>query len=353
MLSLFLLGLAVFIAGCAQGPQNEVQFKNDVVTIENYFVSNVAPYENGNVNIEFEIHNNGDQKIPYLEVEFFDLPGFVIDDGAGKGLDCNEPIGERIASKCIFTAGNALEPLDARGITVKLKSTEDVSSPTPHAVSFAVVYTYTGSRDVSIPVIDGQTRKQPLAKFRQNDPSVGPVVLDVDPSIEREILAGDTTIRERWAIGGKNPLPFLAKFKFDNVGTVPKVKDVNITLTSLRLKLSGLGQEELCDFCDITKSDCKDNFNKIKTGLGDSLQGERKYFYGIAPSQDFLRLDISPIDYNLYSTKSVHVPFDTLICAFKPSIIDQPEYSAGISAFFAYKYEFIKSQNFVIQPLPG
>ena len=345
------LGLTVFVAGCAEEKPAELKFKNDVVTIENYFVSNVAPYEKGETNIQFELHSNGDRQIPYLEIEFFDIPGFEIFGS----IQC--PIGRAEGtSKCVYDVNKALEPLDVRSITIQLKSNEDVTSPTPHTVSFAVRYTYFGSRDVSIPVIDGETRKQPLTKLRQSGPSTGSVALDMDPSIEREIIVGDKTIKEYWAVGGSSPLPFLTKFKFRHVGSLPeKVKDVNITLSSLRLKNIGLSQEGRCDFCNIATSGCKNQFNQINTdigSLGNVLDADKTRFYKISPPHVVFHLKNSPTDYNFYSSKSIAVPFDTLICTFKPNI-RQPEYSASISAFFAYKYEFIKRQDFVVQPLPS
>ncbi len=348
------MGLIIFFAGCIKEKTSDAIFKNDIVTVENYFVSNKAPYEKSNTNIEFEIHNNGDQKIPYLEVEFFDLPGFAIDESV-KGLDCNEPIGERakdaagkLLPKCIFTDNNALEILDARSIALQLKSTEDVDSPTPHTVSFAVRYVYFGSRDVSIPVIDGQTRKQPLTKFRQSDPSVGPIVLDMDPSIEREIAVGDKTIKENWAIGGSNPLPFLAKFKFKHVGTIKeKIKDVNILATSVRLNVLGLKTEECTDFCQKDDPTCTTTIRNLKLDPIELVDYNR-YYVDIGKSY-FDQPFNAPT--NNISTRSALVPFDTLLCTFRPTL-NQPEYSATISAFFAYKYEFIKSQEFVVQPLP-
>ncbi|MEK6909852.1 MAG: hypothetical protein AABW61_02115, partial [Candidatus Aenigmatarchaeota archaeon] len=91
-LAVILVGLIVFLAGCVKDKPKEVQFKNDVVTIENYFVNNLAPYEKGETNIQFEVHNNGGQKIPYLEIDFFDIPGFDVDDTTGMGVDC--PLGK-------------------------------------------------------------------------------------------------------------------------------------------------------------------------------------------------------------------------------------------------------------------
>ncbi len=177
--------------------------------------------------------------------------------------------------------------------------------------------------------------------------------MDIDPSIEREIIAGDKTIKENWATGGKNPLPFLTKFKFKHVGSIEKIKEVNITLSSVRLKPLGLSQEGTCDFCNITKLECEKNLNRIVPFLGNDLQAQRNLSFKVLPVESpiLFALDSAPIDYDFYSNKSASVPFDTLICTFKPNI-NQPEYSASISAFFAYKYEFIKSQDFVIQPLP-
>lgn len=331
VLMIIFVGLVIFLAGCVKENPTELKFKNDIVTIDNYFVSNVAPYEKGETSIQFDIHNNGDRKIPYLEVEFFDIPGFEI---VSNSLKCEpEPISRVSGSKCIFAENdvdkNALEPLDARSITIQLNSTENISSPTPHTISFAVRYIYFGSGQASIPVIDGVTRKQPLTKFRLSDPSVGPIVSDIDPSIEREVVVGDKTIKENWAIGGANPLPFSAKFKFKHIGTIEKVKDVNISQYNVRFGISGLDVSDSCgDFKAFGPGAITDKFE---------IDGVTYQFPAKGTSY--------------FSTKHVLVPFDILSCTFKPNI-NQPEYSASISVFFTYKYEFIKSQDFVVQPLP-
>ncbi len=362
--AVFLLGVVIFFAGCAQ-QETEPAVKNDIVTIENFFVSDVTPYEKGKVSMQFVIKNNGDETLPWLEVEFFDTPGFDI-----SSLKC-EPLGTPSGDKrkCVFGEENELEPFDSRDITIEMTSNKDVSSPTPHTTSIAIRYVYFGSRDVAVPVIDGETRKQPLTKLKQSEPSPGPISLDINPSIEREVVVDDKIVRDNWAVGGDSPLPFLTKFKFAHLGTLAKVKDVNITLASLRLKVNGLDQEGVCDFCDITQDACKNEFNKIKTGsdadkesfgtdeLGKILSPSESrkssnIFYGISPAHLTFNLKEAPDGYIIYSTKSVLVPFGTLVCTFRPESKPLPEYSASISTFFAYKYEFIKKHNCVNQTKP-
>ncbi|MBI2542803.1 MAG: hypothetical protein HYW24_01315 [Candidatus Aenigmarchaeota archaeon] len=328
-----LLSLFVLVAGCIDGNHTIVN-KNDVVTIENYFVTDPAPFTSTSskpvrTNIQFDVFNNGDQKIPYLEVDFFDLSGFTSDS-----INCGS-FAEKDGNKCIFTGErNSLLPLDSRSITMSLITPKNIESPTPYTVSFAVRYVYHGFRQVNIPIIDGVTKKEPTTQFKQSEPSVGPVVLDIEPSIERTIQVDDQTVKQYWGIGGDNPLPFFTKFKFSHIGTVEgRIKDVNITRTNVRFGVSGLqtASDSIC-------SDFK--------GYDPAEIGSNPSEFNI----DGIKFSI-PEQMSQFSTKHVLVPFDTLFCTF---LADQktPEYAATISAYFAYKYEFIKSQEFAVQPLP-
>lgn len=324
----------VLLAGCASKPAGEGGLKNDVVTIENYFVSPVAPYEKSPVTMQFDVKNNGDQTVPYLEVDFFDTPGFKILDL----INCERGFVQ--GNKCIF---ENVEPLDLGTVTLKLMPVSDVISPTPQTVSFAVRYVYLGSREITIPVIDGETRKQPLTQSRESSPSVGPVVLEINPELDRQVSVDGKTISQRWAAGGKNPLPFIVKFKFNHIGNIKeKVTDINISLSSFRLHVQGLDFQSLCsDFCNISKSECLKNIPNREALI------DGKYFVNLG--SNYYKLNLP--DTEFYSTRSPQIPTDAFICTFEPNI-QQPEYSATIAGHFAYKYEFIKKQDFVIQPLP-
>ncbi len=361
MKKLLLLALVVFLAGCTT--QKEAELSDNVVTIENYFVNPVAPYERNPVTMQFDVKNNGDQTIPYLEVDFFDLPGFRIIDKTDiktvtehdktketvstlieTGLDCGIGARKGIESKCVFTN---FEPFEVSTISIKLISTYDVSSPTPQTASFAVRYVYLGSREISVPVIDDSTRKQPLTKSRESPASVGPVVLDIEPSLDRQISADGKSATEWWAVGGKNPLPFIVKFKFDHIGSIKeKVTDINISVGSFRLHVNGLDAQQPCnDFCFKSEGGCLaniDSSDRLATFTGTYVANLGPKYYKYNP-------DIS--NGELYSTKSPRMSTDVFICTFKPNK-QNPEYSATIEGNFVYKYEYIKKQDFVIQPLP-
>ncbi len=328
----FLLANPNFLGG--GGGSSSLKYRNDVVTIENYFVSDKAPYTSTPSNevrttIQFEVRNNGDQKVPYLEIDFFDVSGFSIaKQGAELKLNCGH-VGQQVGPKCIYAGDNALDPLDSRDIIVTLKSPEGIQSPTPYTVSFDVKYLYFGSRDFNIPVIDGTTKKQPSSKLRQSDASTGPVMLEIEPSIERTIKVGDETTSQHWAISGDNAFPFVTKFKFSHIGTVQgKIKDINITAGNVSIKTSGLGISGSCDFNKGTMS-----------SFSVSIPGGSKYEVPNTQGYDFI------------SAKSVVVPLNNLICTFIPNQ-KLAEYTATISAAFAYQYEYIMTQSFVVQPSP-
>lgn len=292
------LGILIFLAGCIQGPETPGLYKNDVITIEHYTVSTLSPYSDSETTIEFDLQSNADEKIPYVEVSFFDIPGFSL-----TSLDCGTGTPPPEKNKCIFSDG--LDSLDSRRIVLQLKA-PTVNLPTAYTVSFSVNYNYNGIREALIPIIDGVTKKQPTSKFQQSQPSYGPVLLDIQPSLERQTKVGKAVVKEYWGIADKI---FETRFKFSQIGKVEGVvKEVVIPKGQVTMiERTNLNLGGFCDF---------------------SPDGS--------------------------SQKNVRIPYDVLICNFNPvSINDQPEYPAIIKVTYWYTYEFIRTETFVIQPRVG
>lgn len=279
----------------ADGGKRPIEYKNDVITLEDYRVTDKSPYENGITTIEFDVKNNGDKTIPYVEVYFFDSGGFKFEE-----LKCEAVNSEKLGNeKCIF---KNLEPLDTRSVLLTLRAPSAKKLIVERTVSFSVKYDISGSRDALIPIIDGTTKKKPSSKFSQSTPSYGPISLNIEPKLEREIVVGDKTVKEYWGVYGRT---FETEFKFTHVGSEQKIVAVNISKGNVSFKLSGLDVSENCDF------------NKV---------------------QDYW-----------YSKKWIVVPYDTLFCNFNPTE-NLPEYTAVISVEFNYTYEFLRDETFIVQP---
>lgn len=285
------VGVIVFLAGCAKLEPTEVLFRDDAVTIENLIVDTVAPYSETAVNIEFDVQSNADRIVPKITVNFFDMPGFT-----PKSLDCKTGVKLKPPWKCEYTQ---LESLDSSHISIKLEAVK-VESPTPFTVSFSVNYTYDGKREALIPVIDPLIRKEPLFKFSQSEPTVGPILFEIQPLLDREKIVNDKIIKEYWAIKGNE---FITKFVLKDVGTIKNVLPVNIPPGNVEFSLTNLEVGSRCE--------------------------------------DF--------DANDRSTRYVNKSFDTLICSFIPAA-GQAEFTGIIRLSYNYNYEFIRSVNFVVQP---
>lgn len=282
----------------AEDKVQPIEYKNDVITLENYMVTNKAPYGGSTTTIEFDIKNNGDKTISSVEVYFFDLGGFTVEE-----LKCEEANPENNV-KCVF---KDIDPLDTRSVSLVLKAPSTERLAIERSVSFYVEYGIEGSREAIIPIVDGISKKEPSGKFSQSKPSYGPVILDIKPKLEREIIVEGKNIKEYWGVYGK---PFETEFKFNHVGTVGKTEDIIIPQGKVKLKLSGLKphKDKYCDFVE----------------------------------QD---------DY-WSSNKDVKVPYGSLFCSFIPTEEGLAEYGAVISAEFSYIYRYLIEETFVVQPLP-
>lgn len=284
------VALVIFISGCAKKADTiESQFKNDVITIEDFAVDNAAPYSGTPTAIDFDIKNNGDTTVKNVVVNFFDIPGFTVSN-----LDCG--IVKSVGNSCTY---DEIQSLDTRHITARLVA-DNVRSPTPFTVSFLVKYSHSGSREAIIPVIDPVLRKEPTFKFSQSTPTFGPVVFDIQPLLEREKLVGDKTVKEYWGIKRNE---FVTKFVMREVGTIKDSLPVNIPA----------GQ--------VTITRVTDN---LKVGKCDSFDAGK-------------------------SKTIVNKTANTLICNF---IADstQSEFTSVLRIDYSYSYEFVRRVNFVVQP---
>lgn len=296
-LSVISLSILVFLAGCAQ-KSAEINFKNDVITIENYVVDDVAPYADSLTTVRFDIKNNADNLISQIDVVLFDVPGFEVYDIKCQKIKAGDIPLEK--SGCRFAD---LEPLDTRSVSLFLRA-KLIDSPTPYTVSFSIKYLHKGSREVLVPIIDGITKKEPSFQFTQSETTLGPIFFDILPQLEREKILDGKTIKLYWGITGQS---FITKFVMKDRSSITdvKIKPTLVDVGNIEIsKSESLKFEKPCDFDE---------------------QGRSKV--------------------------PVNTTFNTLICNFKPEG-KTTEYTSTITVNFDYSYEFIKSQDFVVQPKP-
>jgi hypothetical protein len=172
---------------------------------------------------------------------------------------------------------------------------------------------------MDIPIIDGDTLREPLSQYSQSTPTYGPIQLTFDPPVRGERVEDDKTIKEYW---GVRDSPFKVDMKFTHVGS------------------SSIGMIETP----------KIKAGKVKLDLRGSLK--RAVVAGVELPCYFNADD----EGYLFSNKDITVP-DELMCNFQSvSFIDEhdnePEVKATIWADFDYTYSYTNSQDFEIQPLP-
>lgn len=375
------ISLMIFLSGCAKQKPVEVQFKNDVITIENYVISNVAPYSTKDdnkpekVDISFDIKNNGDKPVKWVKINFFDIPGFEIipscPDGHQKStdteicictggncelrsttksagsLECSK-FGELIRDSedersCTFGDPNAgpttldvIDSLDTRSVKFTVKTPKGITSPTPFTISFSVTYRYgsvqqaayfySGERTAIIPVIDPNFKKEPSSKFSQSDPTTGPMVFDIAPSLEREKVVDGKTIKEYWGIVGRS---FQTKFVMKKVVSEGTLKDI--------LNPNPPIGPPIADCRTITGGCISVQLINLKI---DETAGTCNFIPTIATKDK----GIAKI--------TVNEKNNTLVCSFTPNPQGgfASEFTGTITIQYNYDYEIVRKQNFVVQP---
>jgi hypothetical protein len=284
------------------------EYENDIISVEDLYVSNKKPYADTPVTIKFFVKNNGDEKVEKVRVNFYDLPGFEDPE-----ISCDQPSDPIDTHGCIF---KEMESLEMREVVLTLKAppSEIIFSPEVFKISYNIKYNHSGYRIANIPIIDGKTRETPMGEFSVSDTGYGPIVLDFELQAQKEIQIDEKIIKKYWAVSDQ---PLEVRFSFEDI--IGKADQVNILEKDIKLEVIGpLNRSEPCDF---------------------SMEGEIAH----EPSEAGSTL--------LVSTKNITVP-EELLCFFTPKQIDMPETTASIKAQFNYTYEFFKSISFEIQPLP-
>jgi hypothetical protein len=295
---LILLAFIIFLAGCV-GQQPITEFKNDIITIEDYSIPQTV-YSGSSNSMEFYIRNNGDEPVGNVEVNFFDVP----DCFSVVSLKCD---GEKADdNKCVY---NDIESGDVRLISLQLKA-KSVEYKTPCPVSFSVKYDYNDSRQLNVPIFDRNAnpeKKTPSLTGSQSSSGYGPILLDIQTSAEN---AG--TANEYWVAVDE---PFELDFKFTHVGTITNVgttlnvEKVNLSSGSVKLTYSGnleIPNDLPCDFNDSLST-------KSITITGDETR-------------------------------------DLLICNFQAKQIKQSEEIGWAQVDYSYTYKYTVTQSFDITP---
>jgi len=285
----------IFLAGCVGQPQT-TEFKNDVITIEDYSATR-AIYSGSSTSIEFDIKNNNDDNIGNVEVNFFDVNCFEV-----VNLMCES--GEKIDNKCIF---KDMSRGETRQVSLQLKTKSDVAKQAKAEclVNFYVKYNHTGTRYFNIPIIDTDVMNTPSLKSDQSSSGYGPILLDIQPLVEKDIEIGGETVKQYWGAVDQN---FEVDFKFTYAGTIPigTPGAEKVTLSPEDVKLTYPENLKVQEPCDVGKKSI------------------------IIPDTDETR--------------------DTLICIFKALPGEQPEYLAQIKVDYSYTYKFIVTESFEVFP---
>ncbi len=314
----------VFLSGCLkQGPPT-AQYKNDIITIEEYYISDLTPYADSEVVIEFLVQNNGENPVSRVKVRFFEHQYLEIVE-----LKCmgTEPEG---GDTCVFDKGNKfgeLMPSDVRKIDLRLRapSKNIIKKPTNLLVRYYIEYDYGGFRKMDLPIIDGETVRTPSTRYSQSTPTYGPIRLTFEAPERGEHKENGKVVKDYWGVKGQ---PF-----------------------EVKMKLADVASASLKDNSPII------NAGDIKLDLKNSLQ--RAYYLDKAGTKTMLPCDFcvggegncpgSDPNY-LYSNKTVKVPGE-LKCNFQSFDFTEPELLATIWADFSYTYQYTITEELEVQPL--
>lgn len=296
----------IFLSGCiGQEGEGEIQYKDDIITIGEYTVDNINPYERSLTTISFLIQNNGDR----LEGVDVDI-SFNIDPFTVEKLVCDFDEVTAPTDGVYMCELNDIVSLDFRQVAITLRAPE-VEESTSFPISYTIKYHYNGYRKADIPLIDGTTIRRPMGKYSQSEPSYGPIELIFEPPVGSSHKEDSKIIKEYWGILGR---PFEVKMNFRHVGS---------------------GSVGVVSPTTIHEGD-------VKLILSPNIERVRE-----------LTCHFSGSGEQLISNRNITIPKGKaeLTCNFQTIEITPPESLATITAEFEYDYEYTRTESFTVEPV--
>jgi len=282
VLFLILLCFLVFFSGCVDQRRN----KNEIITQTSLQVLPSTLRGGSTTTISFNVKNVGEKEVERVEVVFFDVGGFEIED-----IRCED--GVTLDNGCLF---ENLEAFGSRNVRITLRAPR-VYEPTDFTLSYYLEFPYHAYREILIPAVNLDERPSPYTKLRESDENVGPILLEFQflGGVERK--EGERIERGYWLFRGQK---FSMQFDFKNVGkgsTDLKEGDVRLVLDGV-----SIDSESPCDF-----------------------------------------------DSSGVSTQTLKVP-GTLFCGFVVEDFEEPEVIVKIGVEYDYVYQILESVTLRVLP---
>lgn len=230
---IFLLSFTIFLSGCIeQPPNNQTVYVKDILTIENYEVSDTKIYNGSSAILRFEIKNKGKDTIERVKLTFFNLGGFN-----SFSLGCSKA--EVKNSECVFYNLKAGESRDVR---LEVFAPDRIPTETTITINFFIDYDVSRKAQAVIPIIDKTLLTKPLANFSSTQFGDGPVTF--------EFKLSEINFAE------KNK-PFKVEIIVKDVGTYTAKKTVKISAGNIVLTPKKILKFSPCphfdDSCKSTK----------------------------------------------------------------------------------------------------
>ncbi|MCD6371314.1 MAG: hypothetical protein J7L39_01185, partial [Candidatus Aenigmarchaeota archaeon] len=240
ILAILVFGALFFVMFGMQGGNQGIgtlQYKNDLITVEDYTISNPKPYPGSSVTIKFTLRNNGPEDIENVKVDFFDTSGL------GKSVTCVKRGKESTSCDSI-----TIESLDFVSVSAIINIPEESKIPTlregkadVRKIRFKISYPVKGQREILIPLTPDRY-KEPSMKYEISVPSYGPIQINIQPPMGGITVVDGKEVIRYYGVAGEQ---VSIKFSFSNVGTVGRtldpleIKEVDISYPSNLLTLQG------------------------------------------------------------------------------------------------------------------
>ncbi len=289
-------------------PISNIEYSNDVITVEDFSISDRSPFSGTSIAMSFSVKNNGDNDFDEsndLTVTFTDLPN--ID---GIKLKCPDYV--TFVSDDFSCKIKNLESADSKMVqaefAVKSGITDEIKTST---IKYSVSYNLDGVIEAKIPVVESPTFLPNDARFEASAPTYGPIQVSIRPPVGKERIENGRTITDNFAYTN---LPFSLELSVNDIGSLnhEQVKFEKANLDSGREKFQISLENLEVILCD-----------KTTKKISDGTQ-------------------------TLITTPEQKIPFD-IKCNMKPTGSEN-YYIGDVVIRYAYDYRLLGSETLTIRP---
>ncbi len=243
-------------------------YSNDLISIEDVFISNSYPRPGEKIDMKVKIKNNGPKSIKpwFLLLDYQDLNLVKLTYSYRNSIKSCDIFKANEYGKCEINS-EGLSPFEFSEIYAEFEVPSNEKIPLVlegrkeyRIIRYMINYTLSGSKEIFIPITPN-INKVPSLRYSESSGDFGPVQIQVEVPSSGKVKVNNKLIELHYGVAG---MPLTFSFKFVNIGTQGEYSEFKIKSLSLNYP-SDIFSEVWCRGGSLEKEKGKIVFSEIDT----------------------------------------------------------------------------------------